>query len=130
SARSGGGPRAAPLVAMTTLAVASFAGFTWWAPSLGAAKASYLLPLAGASAVFFARAVEALPGRLRDLGLAASLVAALAAGVVFTSGVVFAPDLEHARAEGAVWQRSGRLLPGSRIAEAGEILDAREAPPR
>jgi hypothetical protein len=129
-ARSRGRSRDAPLMVMAALAAASFVAFTWRAPSLAAAKASYLMPLAGASAVFFARAVEALPGRLRDLGLAVSLVAALTAGMVFASGVLFAPDLERARADASVWQRIGKALPGSRIAEAGEILDARGAPPR
>jgi len=88
------------------------------------------MPLAGACAVFFARGVEALPSRLRDLGLASSLAAALAVGLVFTSGLLFAPDLDRASADAAVWQRIGKLLPGSRIIEAGEILWDPPPPPQ
>lgn len=133
--RSRGRSRDAPLVAMAALATASFATFTWQAPSLAAAKASYLMPLAGASAVFFARAVEALPRRPRALALAASLAAALVAAVVFTSGACFPPDLGRARVEARVWQHIGDALPGSRIGEAVAILwrpvrDPRARPPR
>ncbi len=126
--RRRGRSRDAPLVAMAALAAASFAAFTWRAPSLAAAKASYLMPLAGASAVFFARAVEALPGRLRALGLATSLAAALAAGFFFTSDALFPPDPTRARVEAHGWQRLGKALPHSRIDEAGEILGG-AAPP-
>ena len=112
----------APLVVMTALAGASFAGFTWVAPSLTAAKASYLMPLAAPAAVFFARAADALPHRLRAVALGLSLAAALASGLAFTSGVGALPDREHARVEADVWLRIGRSLPGSRIDEAVGIL--------
>lgn len=133
-ARSRGRSRDAPLVAVAALAAASFAVFTWRAPSLAAAKASYLMPLAGAAAVFFARAVEALPRTLRAAGLGASLAAALASAWVFTSGACFPPDLARARVEARVWQRIGSALPGSRIAEAvgvlwGPVPDRPEARP-
>jgi hypothetical protein len=120
--RTRGRSRDAPLVVMTAVASASFVAFTWRAPSLAAAKASYLMPLAGASAFFFARGAEALPDRLRGLGLSASLVGALAAAVVFTSGVLFPPDPDRALVDGAVWHRIGALLPASRISEASGIL--------
>ena len=112
----------APLVVMTALAGVSFAGFTWVAPSLTAAKASYGMPLAGPAAVFFARAADALPRRLRAPALGLSLAAALASGLAFTSGVGVLPDREHARVEAGVWLRIGRSLPGSRIDEAVGIL--------
>ncbi len=112
----------APLVAMTALAGASFIAFTWLAPSLTAAKASYLMPLAAPAAVFFARASDALPRRPRLAGLALSLAAALASGLAFTNGLAFEPDRAHARIEARVWQRIGRTLPGSRIDEAVGIL--------
>jgi hypothetical protein len=121
--RTRGRSRDAPLVAMAALAAANFAAFSWIAPSLAAAKASYLLPLAAPSAVFFARAAEALPARLRAAALAASGVAAAAAALVFTSGVCFEPDLARARTEALVWQRIGGALPGSRIAEAVRALE-------
>jgi hypothetical protein len=126
-ARRRGRSRDAPLVAMAALAAASFAAFTWRAPSLAAAKASYLLPLAAPAALFFARAVEALPPRLRAAALAASAGAALGAGAAFTSGALFDPDLARARVESAVWQRIGGALPGSHIAEAVRLLDATPA---
>jgi hypothetical protein len=130
--RRRGRSRDAPLVAMAAFAAASFAAFTWRAPSLAAAKASYLLPLAAPAALFFARALDALGPRLRRAALAASLAAALAAAVVFTSGACFPPDLARARVESAVWQRIGGALPGSRIAEAVRALGGPAAarPPR
>ena len=118
----------APLVAMTLLALASFVGFTWVAPSLTAAKASYLMPLAAPAAVFFTRAVDALPRRLRAAALAASGAAALACAVVFTSGVYFEPDREHARLEARVWQGIGGRLPGSHIGEAVQRLQGPALP--
>jgi hypothetical protein len=120
----------APLVVMTALAGASFAGFTWAAPSLSAAKASYLMPLAAPAALFFARAADALPLRARALALGLSLAAALASGLVFTSGVGPLPDREHARVEAAVWRGIGRSLPGSKIDEAVALLaEPLPAPP-
>ncbi len=127
-ARQRGRSSEAPLVLMTALAAASFAGFTWLAPSLSAAKASYLMPLAAPAALFFARAADALPRRLRAVALGLSLAAALASGLAFTSGVAALPDREHARVEAGVWQRIGRSLPGSRIDEAVDLL-AGPAPP-
>jgi 4-amino-4-deoxy-L-arabinose transferase-like glycosyltransferase len=121
-ARTRGRSRDAPFVAMTAAAAASFAVFTWRAPSLVAAKASYLLPLAGPSAFFFARAVEALGPRLRRAALAASLAAALVAAASFTSGACFGPDPVRERMEAIVWMRLGAALPGSRIPEAVRLL--------
>jgi hypothetical protein len=120
--RSRARSRDAPLVAMAALAAASFAAFTWSAPSLAAAKASYLLPLAAPAALFFARAAQALPARLRAAALAASGTAAFAAALAFTSGVGVEPDRPRAQIEARVWERIGRALPGSRIDEAVRIL--------
>jgi 4-amino-4-deoxy-L-arabinose transferase-like glycosyltransferase len=129
--RTRGRSRDAPLVVMAAAAAASFAVFTWRAPSLAAAKASYLLPLAAPSALFFARAVEAIGPRPRRAALAASLAAALAAAVVFTNGACFGPDLVRVRIETGVWRSIGSLLPGSRIAEAVGLLGGHAAaPPR
>jgi hypothetical protein len=119
----------APLVAMSALALASFVGFTWIAPSLTAAKASYLMPLAAPAAVFFARAADALPSRVRAAALAASGAAALASALVFTSGVGFAPDRAQAQLEARVWQGIGRRLPGSHIDEAVRVLHGALGPP-
>jgi len=132
--KSRGRSRDAPLVAMAALAMASFAVFTWRAPSLAAAKASYLMPLAGAAAVFFARGAGALPRRARAAALAASLAAAGVAAWVFTSGALFPPDLARLQVEARVWSRIGEALPGSRIGEAVAILagppDTPERDPR
>jgi hypothetical protein len=121
-ARTRGRSRDAPLVAMAALAAASFVVFTWRAPSLAAAKASYLLPLAAPSALFFARAVESLGPRLRRAALAASLAAALAAAAAFTSGAGFGPDRARERLEAIGWLHLGAALPGSRIPEAVRLL--------
>jgi hypothetical protein len=111
----------APLVAATGVGLASFVLFTWRAPSLAAAKASYLLPLAVPAALFFARGVAALPVRLRAVALSLSLAAALASGVVFTEGVVFEPApsgplVRH-------WLRQAARLPEARIGQAVRILE-------
>lgn len=123
--------RDAPLVFLASFALVSFVGFTWHAPSLAAAKASYLLPAAGPAAWFFARAVDGLRAPLRRIALGASLLAALAAGLVFTHGLVF--ESASSRVLVRSWLHVARQLPGARIDEAVRILYGLEEgalPPR
>jgi hypothetical protein len=110
----------APLVLMTAVGLATFVAFTARAPSLVAAKGSYLLPLLVPAGLFFARGVETLPGRLRQLALALSASAALASAIVFTSGLVFAPASGEAVRNG--WSTVARQLPDSHIDEAVAIF--------
>jgi hypothetical protein len=104
---------AAPLVVMTCAALAAFVAFTWAAPSAAAVKGSYLLPLAPAAAVFFARGIGMLGPRLRAAVLALSLAAAVAAAVIFTEGVLFRSVSPAAH----MWAAWARRLPGSHIAD-------------
>jgi hypothetical protein len=112
----------APLVAMSVLGAAMFVSFTVWNQSAVAVKGSYLLPLAPAAAVFFARGLRwpRLGSRARKAVLVTSGAAALAAAVVFTSGLVFPPlppELMAGR-----WKLMGGILPHSYIAEAADLL--------
>ena len=110
----------APLVLMTGVGLAVFVAFTARAPSLVAAKGSYLLPLLVPAGLFFARGVEALPGRLRHAALVLSASAALASAIVFTSGLVFQPASGAAVRNG--WSTVARQLPDSHIDEAVAIF--------
>jgi hypothetical protein len=110
----------APLVLMTAAGLVTFVAFTARAPSLVAAKGSYLLPLLVPAGLFFARGVETLPGRLRQLALALSASAALASAIVFTSGLVFSPASGAAVRNG--WSTVARQLPDSHIDEAVAIF--------
>jgi len=104
----------APLVVMALAGLAMLALHTWTAQSTASVKAQYLLQLVPAAGVFFAQGTMLLRGRLRMAALALALVAATAAAVVFTEGVVF-----HSAAAGVVsWLKWGRQLPGSHIDEA------------
>ncbi len=110
----------APLVLMTGAGLATFVIFTARAPSLVAAKGSYLLPLLVPAGLFFVRGVEALRGRLRQVVLALSASAALASAIVFTSGLVFAPsDPAGVRRS---WGIVAKQLPDSHIGEAVAIF--------
>jgi len=110
----------APLVLMTAAGLATFVAFTARAPSLVTAKGSYLLPLLVPAGLFFARGVETLPGRLRQLALALSACAVLASAIVFTSGLVFPPSSGEAVRNG--WSTVARQLPDSHIDEAVAIF--------
>jgi len=66
----------APVTVFSWVALGLFVRFTWTAPALVAAKASYLLPLGVPCALFFARGLAVLGPRLRRVALGASLVAA------------------------------------------------------
>jgi len=111
----------APLVVMSLVGVASYVGFTWTVPSLAAAKCSYLLPLAVPAAVFFARAMDALPRGLRVPALVFSAAAAGVAALVFTQGLVF-PGRPLEPPELEAWRSWGSQLPGSRIGDAVSAL--------
>jgi hypothetical protein len=113
----------APLVAVWLVGLGVFVSFTWSAPSADAAKGSDLLPLAVPGAVFFARAVRWLPAGLRAVVLAVSAAAAVAAAVVFTTGLVF-PPLPPGRMAN-LWRFVGLVMPDSYIGEAVNHLAGR-----
>ncbi len=118
--RSRGRCQESPLVASTLLGLASYAAFTWLAPSLAAAKASYLLPLIAPAGAFFARGCGLLGPRARAGALLASAAAVALAAVVFTTGLVFpAADPDAAR---SYWGAIGAALPQSYISEATQRL--------
>jgi 4-amino-4-deoxy-L-arabinose transferase-like glycosyltransferase len=121
--------QAAPLVGMAVLGGLVFVVFTARAPAAAAVKASYLLPLAVPGAVFFARGACALGSRSRRLALAASMLAALAAAVLFTNGVVFETHAEKRRAP-APWMSPGlgRVAASLEAASAGRWLGIRAEP--
>ena len=81
----------APLVVMSLVGLALYCAFTVRAPAIVAAKGSYLLPLVVPAALFFGRATEGIRGGLRGALLSVSAAAALLAGVVFTTDLVFPP---------------------------------------
>lgn len=110
----------APLVVMAGVALVTFVTFTARAPALVAAKGSYLLPLLVPAGLFFARGVGALRGRVRHAALGVSAAAALAAALIFTSGLVFDPSNPAAARKG--WSVIAKQLPGQHIDEAVEIL--------
>jgi 4-amino-4-deoxy-L-arabinose transferase-like glycosyltransferase len=118
--RTRGRSRDAPLAAMWLAGLAAFAAFTWITPTLSAGKGSYLLPLAAPGAVLFARAVSSLGCRARGAVLAVSCAAALAAAVVFSQALVFAPIAPETMA--ARWRLVGSTLPGAHISEAVDRL--------
>jgi 4-amino-4-deoxy-L-arabinose transferase-like glycosyltransferase len=105
-----------PLVALSLLGVVSYIGFTWVAPSLSAAKASYLLPLLAPAGVFFAIGAAALPSALRIAALVVSTTAAVVAGWIFTTGAFF-PASQPAGSK-FYWGSIGSQLPDSHIVEA------------
>ena len=81
----------APFVLMSALGLVIFIAFTARAPSAVAVKASYMLPLVVPAAVFYVRGVSLLGERSRTAVLAISVVAAIAAGLIFANGVIFPP---------------------------------------
>jgi 4-amino-4-deoxy-L-arabinose transferase-like glycosyltransferase len=120
SLRSRGRAPEAPLLLLTALGLASFAGFTWLAPSLAAAKASYLLPLAAPAGAAFAQGCALLPPGARRVCVALSLAAGALAFYVFTTGTVFPPAGSDVSLR--YWTHMGEQLPGSRISEAARRL--------
>jgi hypothetical protein len=104
----------APLVAMAFVGAAMLVLHTWTAESTASVKGTYLLPLAPIAGVFFAQAAMLLRGRWRLVALGASVVAAAAAIVVFTEGVLF----WSAPPGVTTWAAWARRLPGSHIDDA------------
>ena len=76
---------------MSSLGLVIFIAFTARAPSAVAVKASYMLPLVVPAAVFYVRGVSLLGVRSRTAVLAISVVAMIAAGLIFANGVIFPP---------------------------------------
>lgn len=118
--RSRGRDPAAPLVAVSVLALLSYAGITWMAPSLGAAKASYLLPALAPAGVFLALGAQLLGRGVRGAALALTGVALALALFVFTTGTVF--RAADPRISYAFWMRVGAELPRSFITETAARL--------
>jgi len=110
----------APLVALCGVGVGFFIAFTWWAQSVVAVKASYLLPLSVPAAVFFARGVTRIGARWRTPLLALCTLAAICSAVIFTHDLVYpaAPAERMAHR----YRLMGKILPDSYIAEAADRL--------
>ena len=101
-------------------------GFTSWAQSVVAVKASYLLPLVAPAGVFFARGIRFIEAqrnvnksRPSPLTLL-SAVAALAGALIFTHGLVFPGQPVEKMAR--IWRLLGGYLPDSHIAESVDRL--------
>ena len=110
----------APLVAVWLVGLGSLVAFSWWAQSVVAVKASYLLPLAVPGALFFARGVAWLGDGIRPVILVLCALAAGAAALVFIDGLFFPslpPEMMASR-----WRLVGEVIPESYIAEAVERL--------
>ncbi len=117
----------APLVVASLIGLAAFVAFTAFAQSTVSVKASYLIPLAPAAAAFFARGAGRLRGVLRRATLALGAAAALAAALVFSSGLWFPPQPPEWM--GARWLLLGEVLPHSHITEATRRLVPGLPPP-
>jgi hypothetical protein len=105
----------APIAAMLLLGLASYAAFTWVAPSHAAGKAAYLLPLVVPAALCHARACAALAPRLRGAALALSLAAAAVAALTFRTGWPFPPQPPGPSRE--FWTWAARELPNAYLDE-------------
>jgi 4-amino-4-deoxy-L-arabinose transferase-like glycosyltransferase len=114
-----------PVTLFAGCTLALFVVFTWQAPSLVAAKASYLLPVGVPAALFFADGIASLGHRARTAALAASLVAGLACAVTFTDGVLFSARAPDPLVVG-LWMRLSAFLPGQHLDEA--IMTLRSVP--
>jgi len=110
----------APLVVLFGVGVGFFVAFTWWAQSVVAVKASYLLPLSVPAAVFFARGVTRIGARWRTPVLVLCTLAAICSAVIFTHELVYtAPPAERMAHR---YRLMGEILPNSYIAEAVDRL--------
>ena len=108
----------APLVVLATLGLAGFTSIAIAAPSPAALKGSYMLAMGVPAAVFFGRAAMRLGPRLRAGLLSVSCLAAAAAALVFTSGLLY-----PAQSMGVtVWIRIAQALPKSYIQQAMERM--------
>jgi hypothetical protein len=119
--RSRGRAADAPLVAVALVGLAMLAAHTWRAPSTAAVKAAYLLQLAAPAGVVFARGMGLLGPRLRVAVLVASAVAAVAAALVSTDGLVFSTE-PMGPGQVRMWGVWAAKLPSSNIAEAMRLL--------
>jgi hypothetical protein len=109
----------APLVVAAAVGLAFYVCMTAAVPSTAAVKCSYLLGLAVPAAAFFARGVALAGPRLRVVVLGLSSAAALLAGVVFTSGLVYpVPQRHNMRG----WLNFAAQLPDSHMSGAIEYL--------
>lgn len=110
----------APLAVAAVAGVAAYVGIALAHPSAAALKCSYLLGFALPAAVFFARGAALLPVAARAAALGVSGTAALAAGLIFTSGLLYPPQ----RMGLHTWRRLALQLPDSHILEAIQRLTA------
>jgi 4-amino-4-deoxy-L-arabinose transferase-like glycosyltransferase len=110
----------APLVLLFGVGVGFFVAFTWWAQSVVAVKASYLLPLSVPAAVFFARGITRVGARWRPPLLAICTLAAICSAIVFTHDLVY--PAEPAERMAHRYRLMGEILPDSYIAEAVDRL--------
>lgn len=118
----------APLLAMIAVGLVVFVAWTWRAPSLVGTKASYLLPLAGPAAVFFARGMGALRPAGQAIALAACAIALALAIALFTDGMLFRARPPSPAAI-ALWRGWAWQLPDSSIEPALTALLAEPAEP-
>jgi len=118
---------ASPLVIMWIFGFVGFLAFTVHAPSAAAVKSSYLLPLAVPGAVFFGRALRAAGARLRSAILVVSTTAAMAAALVFTSGLVFPPQPDNLIV--GRWRLIAHFLPQAPIPDVLDRLVVPARPP-
>ena len=118
--RSRGRSDDAPFVVVWIVGLTVFVGFTSWAQSVVAVKASYLLPLVVPAGVFFARGIGWIGTDLRSIALSISATAALACAVIFTHAVVFPAQPVEKMAR--IWRLLGSYLPDSHIAESVDRL--------
>jgi 4-amino-4-deoxy-L-arabinose transferase-like glycosyltransferase len=121
--RSRGHAEETPLVLLLALGLGSFASFSWIAPSLAAAKASYLLPLVAPAGCLFAAGLARFAPSVQRVLYSVCGVAVAVAAFVFTTGVVFPPTAPEASRE--YWTRIGQVMPDSHIVPAvARLIDA------
>ena len=111
--RSRGRAEETPWVVLLALGLGSFVGFSWAAPSLAAAKASYLLPLVAPASGAFALGLSRFGDDARRALVSLCAMALVASACVFTTGVVFPPTPAEGSRE--YWTRIGEVLPDSHI---------------
>lgn len=117
-ATKGSASREAPLTVAFGAGLLAFVAFTARVPTTAAVKGAYLLPVALPAAVFFARGVATLPPLARGVALLGSSLAAAAAALAFTNGVLLPVAGEAERA---------RTHASPRLAAVAETLDAASA---
>jgi len=103
-----------PLVVLWSFGVLLFLAFTLRAPSAAAVKGSYMLPIAGAGALFFARAAAALGQKGRTALLILCAGTALWAGLFFTENL-FAKSPKSAEGFKRAWRTWSTQLPEANL---------------